>query len=277
MHARTRIGLLVGLAVLGTALLHLTGVLSPIEGVVRAMLLPVARVFSVAGSATGDATRLGPNKKALQDRLTELEARLNTMTVDYVQLKALEEENRSLKALAKFINGSGYDFVPARVIARSGDPQSALVTIDRGSKDGIEIGMAVVVGDGIFVGKVTEIRERIAIVTLVSDERSRVAASSAGGHQLFGVVEGGGNNTARLTLVPLHEPLKKDDVIVTAGTEEKIPPNLSIGLVNEVEEKQTDPFKQASIEPLANADQLDLLLVVRPAALRPENEKTSTP
>lgn len=277
MHARTRIGLLVGLAVLGTALLHLTGVLSPLEGIVRVAILPIARVFSAAGSATGSAARSGPSKQALQDRVSELEARLNTIAVDYVQLKALEEENRSLKALAKFVNGSGFDFVPVRVIARSGDPQSAMVTIDRGSKDGLEIGMAVVVGDGIFVGKVTGIKERIAMVTLVSDERSRVAAAHAGDRKLFGVVEGGGNNTARLTLVPLHEPLKKDDVIVTAGTEEKIPPNLSIGLVNEVEEKQTDPFKQASIEPLVKADQLDLLLVVRSAALRPDDGKDVSP
>jgi cell shape-determining protein MreC len=132
--------------------------------------------------------------------------------------------------------------------------------------------MAVVVGDGILVGKVTSLKERVSTVMLISDVSSRLAAASLGGSRLFGLVEGSGNQVARLTLVPQSEPLGRDDIIVTAGTEEKIPPHLVIGIVNDVQGTPTDPFKSASIEPLAKRDQLNIVMVLRPSALRPEEK-----
>lgn len=270
MRTRTRIAWIIAGAVVGTVLLRLVGAFQPVENVVRAALLPVARAFSVIGTGARDLVTASPSEKALGERNAELEARVTSLAVDYVRLRALEEENRSLQALTKFLDATGYDQVPARVIARSTDPRSATIVIDRGSKDGVETGMAVVVEEGIFVGKVTGLRDRIATVTLVADERSRIAASRAGRHSLLGLVEGRGNGVARLTLVPQMEELKRDDVIVTAGTEDKIPANLAIGLVNEVEGKPTDPFKNAALEPLAQADRLSLVSVLRSTALRPE-------
>lgn len=269
MQRRYSSSLIVIIVVLSLAVLHGVGALSPIESLLRRALLPPVRAVATAGSGLAGAIYPDPSAAQLKDRVTELEARLDTMTVDYVRLKALEEENVSLKAIAKFISGSGFDYVPARVIARSPDVRSATVTIDRGTADGVEMGMAVVVGDGIFVGKITSVHERIATVTMVSDERSRVAAATAGTSTLLGIVEGKGNNAAHLTLIPRHIPLAVDDSIVTAGTEEKIPANLVIGLVNSVNDRETDPFKEAAIEPLAHVDRLGLLLVVRPSVLRP--------
>lgn len=272
MRARTRIVLIVAAVLLGTAILRVAGALQPIEDAGRAVALPVVRALSTVAVAIRDAVRPSPSATALAEQNKELEARLSSIAVDYVHLNALEEENRSLRALTKFLDSSGYDYVPARIIARSADPRTATVLIDRGSVDGVETGMAVVANEGVFVGKVTGLKERVATITLVSDEASRVAAASSGQERLFGLVEGSGNGVAKLTLVPQQEPLKRDDVIVTAGTEEKIPANLIIGLVNEVEGKPTDPFKSASLEPLAKADQLDLVVVLRPVALRPSGE-----
>jgi rod shape-determining protein MreC len=186
-----------------------------------------------------------------------------------VKLRALEEENRSLRELASFLKESGYDRVGARVIARSTDPRTASILIDRGAKDGLELGQAVVADEGFFVGKIIALTDRVATVLLASDPESRVAAAKAGERKLIGLVQGEGNGVARLSLVPQTVELKRDDVIVTAGTEEKIPPNLVVALVNEPEGKETDPFKTASLEPVLQAGQLDLVVVLRPTALRP--------
>jgi cell shape-determining protein MreC len=123
---------------------------------------------------------------------------------------------------------------------------------------------------GLFVGKIINLKERIATVELLTSEQSRIAASRAGQEGLIGVVEGRGNRVARLTFVPQERDLETNALIVTAGTEEKIPPNLPIGLVNVVEGKPTDPFKTGIIEPFMNIDTLDLVLVLRPRVLRPD-------
>ncbi len=250
-------------------LLHAVGFLRPAEDALRAALLPLARFGSFVGQTWGSREPTRASAAELEARAHDLEARLAAVSVDYVKLKALEEENRMLRETAKFLADNGYDHVSARVIARSTDITRATILIDRGSSDGIELGMAVVAGDGIYVGKVTTLRERVSTVTLAADPSSRVAASPLSGDRLYGLVQGEGNGVARLTLVPQSESLKANDVVVTAGTEEKVPPNLPIALVNEIEGKPTDPFKTASLEPLARPERLQLVAVLRPAVLRP--------
>ena len=147
------------------------------------------------------------------------------------------------------------------------------MVIDRGARDGLQIGMAVIAGDGIFVGKISALEEDVSTILLVSDHASRIASARAGTHTLFGIVEGEGNGVARLTLVPQAQTLAQNDIIVTAGTEEKIPGDLAIGLVNDVQGQPTDPFKTATIEPLARPDTLGLVVVLRPAVLRPKGAK----
>src|SRR5689334_6903714 len=160
MQTRTKAVLILAGTIGGILVLRLVGAFTPIENALRFVTLPVVRLVSTIGNGTGALLRPTPEAKKLQENVTELRAQLATLTVDYVRLRTLEEENRSLQALTGYLRESGYDHVSARVIARSVDPQRATVLIDRGAKDGIETGMAVVVGDGIFVGKVTELKDR---------------------------------------------------------------------------------------------------------------------
>lgn len=269
MTRRLQVPLLVAAAILAVSLLHVSGILNSVENGIRYVFLPVARAFSAIGFGLGNASRPAQSVTSLQDQIRDLQSRLSSIAVDYVQLQSLQEENRALRNVAKFLTGSAYDHVGARVIAHTTDPHANTILIDRGAIDGVENGMAVVAEDGIFVGKITTITERTATVTLVPDEDSRVAAALPGTQQLIGMVQGEGNGVASLTLIPQAQPLKPNDIIVTAGTEEKIPPNLAIGLVNEVQGKPTDPFKTAMLEPLAQVNRLELVIVLRPVALRP--------
>lgn len=250
------------IAIGAVALFVLAGFFRPLRETFRGALLPVARVASNMGEAAGRALHVAPDARAANERADELDARLRAITVDYVRLRALEEENKSLLAQAKFISSRGFQMLGARVISRAMTNTTAAVTIDRGSRDGVEIGEAVVTGEGIYIGKIVSLGDRTAIVKLVSDVSARAAATVAGNDRVAGVIEGRGNGVARFTLVPQALDLKRDDVIVTAGTEEKVPGNLTIGLVNDVESAPTDPFKSASIEPLAPLSRLELVSVI---------------
>lgn len=262
--SRPRLLILAIVAILGVALLALTGFVRPVREGVRFVTLPVVRVFANIGASVGGALRLDEASEVANERADEAEARLRAITVDYVRLRALEEENRSLRAQASFIVERELQTVGARVVSRSLQHGNAVVTIDRGARDRVEVGQAVVTDEGLFVGKVLSLGERTAVVLLVTDVRSRVAAAVSGSQRLGGVVQGQGSGTARFTLVPQSVPLERDNVVVTSGTEDKIPANLVIGLVNEVESQPTDPFKSAVIEPLAPIDRLELVSVVVP-------------
>lgn len=267
MRGRTLAIVIGGLVLL--LILHLAGVMAPVENGLRVALMPVAEAGAAIGEGVRDHLAPDPTNVELQHQVAELEAQLASVSVDAVQLQALQEENGNLRDLANFLKGSTYDEVGARVIARSSDPQHATLLIDRGANDGIAIGMAVVAGHGIYVGKITSLASNVSTVTLPTDVDSRLAASVASSTALAGVVEGEGNGVARLTFVPQSLPLNTHDLIVTAGTEDQVPANLVVGMVDSIDATATDAFKTATLDPLANDERLDLVAVLRSAALRP--------
>lgn len=252
--------------VFALVLLTLAGFVRPIREGLRGALLPVTRAAAGVGSAVGSFLHVDPDARAANERVDELEARLRSQTIDYVRLSALEEENRSLLAQANFISERGFRTLGARVISREITHQTATVTIDRGANDGVEAGQAVVTEDGIYVGKVVSLGAHTSVAMFLSDVRARAAATTAGNDRTAGIVEGRGDGVAHFTLIPQAVALERDDVVVTAGTEEKVPGNLVIGLVNDVESKPTDPFKNAVIEPLAPLDRLQLVSVIIPGS-----------
>lgn len=247
-------------------LLTVSGIFHPLSDLLRSVSLPVIRFVS---QSTGYVVNGVGKTTDEEEKMEELTTRLQGLEVDYVRLKALEEENKSLRAQAGFLDDSGYDHVGARVIGREIKDRRAYILIDRGLKDSVELGQAVISDDGIFIGKIEQIQEHISVITLLTDADSRVAAKLIDRRELAGVVEGRGNGTALLTFIPNNAGIEKDAIVVTAGTESKVPPNLVIGVINTIEGEETDPFLTASIEPYALLDQLLYVSVLRPSALRP--------
>ncbi|MBD3251848.1 hypothetical protein GF380_05370, partial [Candidatus Uhrbacteria bacterium] len=121
----------------------MAGLIRPVRESLRSLFVPVVRMTSSVGSGIGRWLQVDEEARVANERAEELEARLAAHTIDYARLNALEEENRSLRAVANFLTESGYQSIGARVISRSITHQTAVVTIDRGSTDGVEIGHAV--------------------------------------------------------------------------------------------------------------------------------------
>jgi len=249
-------------------LLLLGGFIKSLGSGLRALFLPLVRTTASAASSLSSSLGLLDHQNS-PERLRDLETRLSRLALDYAKLQALEEENAALRAQANFLKTSGFDHLGARVISRDFSEGRSFLLIDRGLNDGVEKGQAVVVSEGIFIGKVATVKERVALVQLLSDPHSRVAAALATETKLLGVVEGKGNGTAMLTYVPSSETIKRDQIVVTSGTEEKIPGNLVLGMINAVQGKPTDPFLSAPLEPLFPGDRIVFVSLLRPTALRP--------
>lgn len=256
---------------LAMATLHITQILGPIEDGLRYIFSPVSYVFDYSGTRLKSVFIQRQSLSECQEKNLDIERRIAGMSVDYVKLKALEAENEILRETLGYLNEQSYEAVMARVISRSVIPTEDIFIIDRGSRDGLQKGMAVIVQNGMYVGKISTIYDRTAEVTLTSDPSSRVAVSLAGQHRLVGLVEGRGNHTARATLIPHEEPLAPNDILVTSGTEEKVPADLVVAIVNSVIGEATDPFKSATLEPFIRTESLNLVAVLIPRALRPDN------
>ena len=188
-----------------------------------------------------------------------------------IQNQFAANENDKLKALLAFRDGprfpSDYTGLAAAVIARptGGFAQDVVVAV--GSNDGVALDAPVVTEDG-FLGRVTRVYSRSARVTLLTDEQLAVSALDVKSGAA-GIVKHGRASASTLIFdrVPKKLKVSVGDTIVTAGWRSSklaslYPRGIPIGRVTSVGQADTDLWKQVQVEPFADFDRVDAVLVL---------------
>ena len=123
----------------------------------------------VAGVATAitEIDQLRTDNSALREENERL-------ANENARLRALKQENDELTALLQLQGGFDHQTVAARVIGRETLDTRRVVTLDKGTDDGLEMGDVVVVQGSALAGKVTDIGPTFVKVTLISDSTSTV-------------------------------------------------------------------------------------------------------
>lgn len=124
-----------------------------------------------------------------------------------------------------------YRLIPAKVVANSIDKPGNLMTIDKGSADGIHKDMGVISGTGV-VGIVYLVAEHFAIVIPVLNTKSNISCMIQN-RGYFGYLrwKGGVSDLAYLEEVPRHAHFKLGDYVVTSGYSAVFPPGVRVGRI----------------------------------------------
>lgn len=124
-----------------------------------------------------------------------------------------------------------YRLIPAKVVANSVDKLGNLMTIDKGSADGIHKDMGVISGTGV-VGIVYLVAEHYAIVIPVLNTKSNISCMIQN-RGYFGYLrwKGGVSDLAYLEEVPRHAHFKLGDYVVTSGYSAVFPPGVRVGRI----------------------------------------------
>ncbi len=221
---------------------------------------PFRDVYGWADSlltARSDAKRLKGETEALRQQV--------------IQNQFAANENARLKALLAFRDGprfpDDYTGLAAAVIARPIGSFAQDVVVAAGSNDGVSIDAPVVTADG-FLGRVTRVYTRSSRVTLLSDEELAVSALDVKSGA-SGIVKHGRSSAATLIFdrVPKKAKVSVGDTIVTAGWRSSklaslYPKGIPIGRVTSVGQADTDLWKQIQVEPFADFDRIDAVLVL---------------
>ena len=124
-----------------------------------------------------------------------------------------------------------YRLIPAKVVANSVDKPGNLMTIDKGSADGIHKDMGVISGTGVG-GIVYLVAEHYAIVIPVLNTKSNISCMIQN-RGYFGYLrwKGGVSDLAYLEEVPRHAHFKLGDYVVTSGYSAVFPPGVRVGRI----------------------------------------------
>ena len=193
-----------------------------------------------------------PNVQKLQDENAMLLKKL-------VDQKELQNENSALKDQFQTSFPKSQQLLPAKII---GSPGQYFV-IDKGQKDGVKIGLAVVLKD-VVMGKVSKVSSHLSVVTLINDALSSFTALDHTSSAL-GVVKGQGSEMI-LDNVLLSENLNVNDVVVTKGDVDAagigFPPNLVVGKITSVDKKPSSLFQSAKVKSPIDFSKLTTVFVI---------------
>ena len=124
-----------------------------------------------------------------------------------------------------------YSTIPAKVVSSSLDKANNLITIDKGSADGVRKDMGVVCGTGV-VGIVYLTSEHYSVVIPVLNAQSNISCSIRG-RGYFGYLHwnGGSPEYAYIDDIPRHAHFKLGDYVVTSGYSAVFPPGVRVGKI----------------------------------------------
>ena len=207
---------------------------------------PVGRVFSGVGwwfhSKVQFFTSIGnlkyENQKLFDENL-KLKARI-------ANLSEIEKENDVLRSEMSLAPRERYVLETAIVIGRESSNYSEIIYVDKGQKNGLRKGMAVLVGEGILIGQVVEVTVNTAKIQLITDNNFKVNAKlvESNGH---GVIFGQYGTSVRMKMIPQTIEINKGDTVVTSKLSDNFKADLLIGYVQEVFNTEDGLFQEVTV------------------------------
>ncbi len=171
---------------------------------------------------------------------------LNGLNFDYTQWQNLKLENEVLKSKLKILQENEkrdqiylvanlYSFYPF-------DNQGKLV-IDKGEKDGLKEGSAVLVAPGVLLGKVIKVGKNLSEVETIFNPNWRLSVG-IGEHKIKALLIGG--DQPKLTLINKKDNPKVGDEVISLSPD--FPYGLFIGRVSEIKKEEIQPWATAFLD-----------------------------
>lgn len=243
---RYRVALLLLGAGVVLAVLSASGSLTPVLDPIASVLGPVTRTLGRWGLNAAHAARTVLPWGAAAEN-PKLRRQLAQLSIENSALATRLLEVRAIEALQAKLSGANLPTVVARVVLIGPDPAVRQITVDRGSRDGVHEGDAVLSTDGFVIGRVRAVTERRAQVRLLLDPASRLTVVTGTGDQATGVLVGDRGLLARLTNLRRDFALLVGAPVRTAGLDLGVPKNLPVGDVAEVTTGPSDLFHVATV------------------------------
>ena len=228
---------------------------------------PFTYLFDRAGGAIHGLFADSPDEAAYKARIEQLEQQLAAERAKTAQLQQLQLENAQLK---EFLDISDQNRALVLLHAKriyAADTTSRRITLSRGTRDGVSVGMPVLDQNGLL-GVVCEVSGTSCLVSTLLDETVYVGARNARSG-VSGTLCGTPSDEDTCTLKYMDanmdylQDLRVGDVILTGGGSERDPEGLPIGTIVKVGVDSYDRSPYALVAPYADiTDATSLLMIV---------------
>ena len=220
------------------------------------VLTPFQKVSAALSGGVGSVWEKYARIDEVMDQNEQLEAEnaeLRQQMVDYDRIKA---ENDAYKALARIQDkNSEATYASAFVIGRDTMDEFGGFTLDKGTADGVAVNDAVISDRGYLVGVVVEADTtscKVMTILHPSFNAAGVVSRTRENGIINGSSEYAGDGLCTLTNLERSCETHKGDQVITTGLGGVYPPDLLVGIVQEVVPEASGKSSIAVIKPGAD-------------------------
>ena len=177
-----------------------------------------------------------------------------------IKLNLLKKDNTRLRKILSLQKSSSSDNIFAAVISRKTGSWWRQIILNKGSKDGVEIG-SIVIGPGGLLGRVKNTSLFTSSVRLLTSPESKLGVW-VDRIQINGLLVGTRDDYPNLIIYSKDADIKVGDFVSSSPASTLLPPNIPIGIVKSVEE----PFqekKMAKVLLLAKPQVIDWVQILK--------------
>ncbi|MBQ9439595.1 MAG: rod shape-determining protein MreC [Paludibacteraceae bacterium] len=230
----------------------------------------VARLYSASNSVIeffrmkGDNARLAEENSHLLNRINELE---NELTEQNERLAGIEPVFAPAENELRYIS--------AKVINLTTNRLKNYITINKGSRDGIEPGMGVVSPSG-AVGVVKNVSEKFAVIVPILNPDFQLNCRFKKNDYVGPLVWNGIDyRYAALHDIARHVEVQDGDTLVTSGLTATFPKGVMVGTVESSKLSESDAYYDIKVELAVNFRTLTYVQVIKNANINEQRQLES--
>lgn len=249
---------------IGLISLSAVGILRPIEDLFATPLAWVSNAIYGSSSSliSGDDNAI-QSIDEIENRNAELERQLAQLQGELISLREIAADYDRLTELLDYVNSTeNLDFLTADVIGRGQFGFINSIIINKGTRDGLTVGMPVTTELG-MVGRIWRVTANTAQVQLITDRNSfvRVRLQES---RAEGAIRGRGLDTGAVELLFIEQEIEigRGELIYTSGLGGNFPADLPIGVVVSVSSVESELTQEAQVSSLIDFTTLEQVLVI---------------
>ena len=237
----------------------------PLQRITSSIVIPLQRGVNGIGLWLTEKSDLFQSVEELQKENASLKEQLEVLKNENLKMQEEQIELTTLRELYKLDNiYSDYDKIGANVIGCNSDNWYNTFTIDKGSKDGIEVDMNVIAGNGL-VGIVYQVSENYSLVRSIIDDESKVSAmllKSSETCAVNGDLQLIENGYLKLSYLDADADIKDGDMIVTSNISAKFLAGILIGYAKDIKLDSNNLTKSGYVVPVVDFNNIQKVLVI---------------
>lgn len=233
----------------------------------------IAHMPEMVWEHLGQALR-GRSDLLAQNR--QLEKTVQQLRAQTLHTQAVAAENRRLRALLGALPRDAVRVQMAQVIGMHLDAVSQVLTLDRGGRDRVTNGQAVIAAAGV-VGQVFRVGALSSQVMLLTDPGHSIPAQVQRTRQQV-LVNGNGDPLAlEIPFLAHNVDIRKGDLLLSSGLGGRFPKDVPIGRVELVDRQSGRDFSRIRVQPWVRVDRLEEVLLVWPQAATTAPTRSAMP